>query len=148
MLNVRRLLASELSWANQRYDEIDFVRSSEADIIAVAELEGEKVGLGRIVPVEGNAGELGGMYGLPAYRSRSVATAVIEFLLKQSPHIRLFCIPFAHLDAFYGGFGFVPVQEGLAVPAAVAEKFNWCQGHYSSPVRLLMRFCDGSAQRP
>lgn len=139
MLHVRRLQLSELHWANERYDEIDFVASSSLDFIALAEWGGERAGLGRIVPVADGIGELGGMYVLPAYRGKSIAAAIVRFLLDNSPFERLFCIPFAHLETFYGGFGFAPDRYDGEIPDAVAEKFHWCRCHYSTPVRLLVR---------
>lgn len=93
MVTVRQLLETELAWANARYEEVQFLPSTAKDFLAVAEVGGEKVGLGRLVAVDDTTGELGGMYVLPAY----------------SPYQQLFCIPFAHLESFYAGFGFSPV---------------------------------------
>jgi GNAT superfamily N-acetyltransferase len=73
---VRKLLPTELAWANQRYAEIDFVPSRESDLIAVAEHDGIKAGLGRITQVQERVGELGGMIVLPAYRGQSIASHI------------------------------------------------------------------------
>lgn len=139
MNSVRLLRPDELEWANARYAEIDFLPSGAADLVAVAEVDGERAGLGRVVPVSPTAGELGGMYVFPPCRGRGVAQALVAFLLAQAPRERLYCIPFAHLGTFYGSFGFEPVAPGEALPAAVAEKFAWCQSHYPEPVLLLAR---------
>jgi len=139
---VRQLLESELGWANERYGDIHFLASTARDLIAVAEVDGEKAGLGRIVPVDATTGELGGMYVLPAFRGRKLAGAIVAYLLRHSPYRQLFCIPLAHLEGFYAGFGFLPVPAGTPVPRAVAEKVNWCTKEYPAPVRLLLRVAE------
>ena len=139
-MHVRKLLISELDWANDRYAEIDFVTSTESDLIAVAEVNGTKAGLGRISAVSQNIGELGGIVVLPAFRGLSLAKHVINYLLEQSESATLFCIPFAHLTDLYQSFGFQPVRLTTPVPDRVAEKFQWCQAHYDSPVILLSRY--------
>jgi len=139
MVTVRTLIASELAWANERYGEIHFMPSQLSDFIAVAEVDNVKVGLGRLVPVDGTTGELGGIYVLPAFRGRKVAYSIVNFLLQHSPYQQLFCIPFAHLEGFYQGFGFHPVSDKAAVPCVVAEKVNWCAKEYPASVNLLLR---------
>lgn len=147
VVSVRRLLEPELAWANERYEEVHFLLSSANDFLAVAEVDGEKVGLGRLVPVNATTGELGGMYVLPAFRGRKIAGAIVSYLLLHSPYRQLFCIPFAHLDGFYAGFGFHPVPAETAVPCAVVEKVNWCTKEYPASVHLLMRVENEAAPR-
>lgn len=139
VLTVRTLLESELAWANERYGEIRFLPSQPRDFIAVAEIDGVKAGLGRLVPVDETSGELGGMYVLPEFRGRQVAGAIVAYLLQHSPYRQLFCIPFSHLEGFYRGFEFQPVSAGSAVPGAVAGKLDWCTQEYAAAVNLLVR---------
>lgn len=139
MTTVRTLLAPELAWANECYGEIHFLPSSAQDFVAVAEIGDAKAGLGRLVPVDDTTGELGGIYVLPEFRGHGVAAAIVAYLLRHSPYRQLFCIPFAHLEGFYRGFGFRPVSAGDAVPAAIAEKADWCAKTYPTPVSLLLR---------
>lgn len=139
MVMVRTLFESELAWANQCYDEIHFLPSRSGDFIATAEVDNIKAGLGRLVPVDETAAELGGIYVLPEFRGRKLAAAIVSYLLQHSPYRRLFCIPFAHLEGFYRGFGFEPVSAGTAVPDVVAEKVNWCAAEYPAAVCLLLR---------
>lgn len=142
MISVRPRSESELTWANERYAEIRFVPSSTQDLVAVAEISGARAGLGRLVPVDGATGELGGIYVLPEFRCRGVAEAIVAWLLRHSPYRQLFCIPFAQLEGFYRGFGFEPVPPGVAVPATVARKFDWCRQTYPETVSLLYREAD------
>ncbi len=142
MVKIRSLLAAELAWANDRYAEIHFLGSTAQDFIAVAEVDGNKAGLGRLVAIDAGSGELGGIYVLPDFRGRKIAAAIVSYLLAHSPYRRLFCIPFAHLESFYAGFGFRPPEAEFAVPDAVAKKLNWCCKEYPSSVRLLLRVAD------
>jgi predicted N-acetyltransferase YhbS len=135
---VRRLDVTELDWANSRYKEADFIPSQAEDLIVVAEVNGEKAGLGRVVDVDIGIGELGGMYVLPAFRGANIARDIVQALIDASSQRTLFCIPFAHLRGFYGGFGFKDAAGDVAVPDVVAKKVDWCNSHYPSPVALLV----------
>jgi predicted N-acetyltransferase YhbS len=135
---VRRLTVAELDWANCRYKEADFVPSSVEDLVIVAEVNGEKAGLGRVVDVGAGIGELGGMYVLPAFRGANIARAIVQALIDASSQRTLFCIPFAHLRGFYGSFGFEEAASDAVVPDVVAKKVDWCNRHYPNPVALLV----------
>lgn len=139
MIKLRRLDTSELPWANQCYAEVKFQPSQADDLICVAEIDGVKAGLGRLIRIDAQTGELGGIYALPAFRGQGVARAVVGYLLEQSPYPRLFCIPFKHLEGFYRGFGFSPVPQDLAIPKAVSSKMCWCTSEYDAGVALLVR---------
>lgn len=139
MAAVRIALPSERPWANGRYGEVSFRPSGPGDLIAVAEVDGRRAGLGRLVPVEEGIGELGGIYVLPDFRGQGLAREIVAFLVRESPYRQLFCIPFAHLEGFYRGFGFEPVGAGTPVPRELAAKVAWCAGEYPDPVALLLR---------
>jgi GNAT superfamily N-acetyltransferase len=138
-LRIHQARPDELAWVNAQYARIDFVCSTEDDWIAVAEMDGTKAGIGRIVPVDSESGELGGMYVLQEFRGKSVARKLISFLLRNSPFPLLYCIPFAHLDGLYRGMGFEPVTNPEAAPRKVLEKYRWCLSHYPQPVSLLQQ---------
>ncbi|MEW5853819.1 MAG: GNAT family N-acetyltransferase [Myxococcota bacterium] len=137
---VRPARPDEIPWVNEHYREVDFVESRpERELIAIAEVEGERAGLGRLVSVDDENTELGGMLVLPAFRGRGIAAALVRFLLEHARGRTVWCIPFAHLSAFYReASGFVPVADAAA-PPAVREKFRWCQAHYAQPTELLVR---------
>ena len=139
MITIRALGETELPWANRRYGEIGFLPSQPRDFIAVAEVNGERAGIGRIVHVDETTGELGGMYVFAEFRGQGIAGALVVFLLEHSRYQRLFCIPFAHLAGFYGGFGFKPVSADISVPCAVSKKVSWCASEYPTSVALLVR---------
>ena len=142
MVTIRKLLDSELEWANRRYIELGFLQSSTEDYIAVAEVDGVKVGLGRLVAVDALTGELGGMYVAPAFRGSKIADKIVAFLLQQSPYQQLFCIPFSRVANIYMRFGFREVLIDVLVPTGVAHKLAWCKNEYPESVSLLLRVAD------
>jgi GNAT superfamily N-acetyltransferase len=147
-VEVREAAADELGWANARYAEVQFLPSSPADLIAVAEVMGEPAGLGRLVPVDACAEELGGIYVFPRFRSLGVSKAIIAFLVRRSRKDDLYCLPFCNLVHLYASFGFSAVRENHAVPLQVKRKHIWCNERYSTPVLLLgRRRCDKSGTR-
>ena len=137
-LYVRKSTPAELDWVNTQYASINFLPSTANDYIAVAARDGTLLGLGRLVKVTETIGELGGMYVLPEYRGQQLAHKIVTHLMANSPYQTLFCIPFAHLETFYCGFGFAKVDPGAQVPAAVSKKFGWCQQQYNTSVSLLV----------
>jgi N-acetylglutamate synthase-like GNAT family acetyltransferase len=138
-MEIRLLRPDELAWANDRYRAIDFKESSLQDLVAVAEIDNRKVGLGRIVPVGSGIGELGGMHVLPDYQGKSIAAHIVSFLSGLKDFSSLYCIPFAHLAHFYRRHGFVEIACSGDVPRLVADKFQWCGQHYPEPVVLMHR---------
>jgi predicted N-acetyltransferase YhbS len=138
-MNIRILEPGELAWVNECYRKIDFKESPPSDIVAIAEYDGNKAGLGRIVPVARGIGELGGMHVFPDHQGKGIAAHIVGFLIGQQDFSSLYCIPFAHLAHFYRRHGFVDVNCAGEVPPPVAEKYAWCTRHYSHPVVLLHR---------
>ncbi|PRC92486.1 GNAT family N-acetyltransferase [Solimicrobium silvestre] len=136
---VRKIFPEELAWANEQYSEINFKLSTESDLIAIAEINGVKAGLGRLCAVDNKAGELGGMFVLPDFRGHAIAANIVDFLLKNSNYSTLYCLAFAHLEVFYKRFGFLPVDETKSVPKEVTDKFLWCRDTYDSSVLLMCR---------
>lgn len=135
---VRRLAADERAWANERYAEIGFALSGDDDLLVVAEVDGARVGLGRLVPLAPGAAELGGIYVLPEYRGRAIARRIVDHLVATSPYPRLFCIPFTPLERFYRSCGFGTPRPDLEIPQAARAKVSWCEGRYPDPVCLLV----------
>jgi GNAT superfamily N-acetyltransferase len=136
-IKVRQAPRRDLPWVNERYGEVEFIPSDESDYIAIAELDGKPAGIGRIVNIDDNKGELGGMYVFEGYRGSGVSRAVIEHLLRNSHHAILYCLPFENLEKLYASFGFKRVKDLSKVPGKVLEKYRWCNEFYAKPVLLL-----------
>src|SRR5262245_54122533 len=139
-VQVRQANLQEISWINERYDEVSFIHSDLArDFVAIAELDGVRAGLGRVVRIDSSTAELGGMYVLTEFRGRGIADAIVRFLLDQSRTCStIYCIPFAHISGFYQRFGFVLCHEPSSVPEEVRSKHAWCNGYYPHPTLLLV----------
>ena len=139
LMVIRQALSTEIEWVNQRYREVDFVPSHfDKEIIAVAEVDGERAGLGRLIRIDDKNLELGGMYVFDQFRGRGLAKEIVEFLLFYArPDERIFCIPFTSLLSFYQSFGFHSVKEE-PVPKAVQEKYLWCKEKYPVGTALLV----------
>ncbi len=109
-------------------------------MIAVAEYEGQRAGLGRLVTLDEHHAELGGMYVFEPYRGKGIAKEIVQFLLNQGHLFQtIYCIPFEHLISFYQQYGFAPCSELDAVPSELAAKYQWCKQQYPYPTALLFR---------
>lgn len=138
-MHIRKAVEAEIEWINNKYDEVQFVHSIfQNEIIAIAEINGEKAGLGRLVTIDHENLELGGIYVFPSYRGKGIAAKLVSFLLKQADaHYHVYCIPFTKLIGFYGQFGFISLESTKKVPERVLKKYRWCEESYNEKVELL-----------
>jgi len=148
-IQLRLLRPDEMAWANACYAEVGFRPSSADQLLIVAELDGERAGIGRLAPVAEGEAELSGMYTVPEFRGRGVADRVVTELLRRSDHQLLYCIPLTHLEPFYRRFGFVPINPQREVPNQLASKLNACNREFNPAIRLFTRVQTGGiALRP
>ena len=138
-IRIRRSRPDELDWVNGCYSAIGFALSDAVhDVILIAEVDGQRAGMGRLVTIEANVMELGGIYVLEPFRRFGVAGDLVEHLIELAGKARLYCIPFTHLAPFYESSGFSPVtKRDPAPPKSVIEKVKWCNDHYTGGVALL-----------
>lgn len=130
--------SADLSWINKHYEEISFKTTSERDFQIFATIDGEFAGLGRIVHIDDQNGELGGIYVLPKFRGMKIAEEIVKSLLDHNKYAVLWCIPFKPLKNFYRKFEFHEVR-GESVPEEIEKKVKWCEGRYPDPAILLVR---------
>jgi GNAT superfamily N-acetyltransferase len=102
---IRPLREDELAWAAERYRAIAFQATPPGSIALIAELVGERVGLGRLVPLGPGSVELGGIWTADAARGRGVARAMVRALFDRAAGLDVWCVPFEHLTQFYLSFG-------------------------------------------
>ena len=140
MIEIRIARKSEIEWINNKYDEVAFVHSTfDKELIAIAEVNDEKIGVGRLVTIDENNLELGGMYVFEDFRGQGVAKKIVEFLLKFSKSTqKIYCIPFQHLTSFYNALGFIQCIDLDQVPKEILTKYLWCKDKYSTPTALLI----------
>lgn len=136
----RKTKPEELDWVNLKYTEVDFKPSSLNNLIIVAELHGVKAGLGRLVKIDVNNFELGGIYVFPEFRRLGVADKIVSKLYESSLQEKtIWCLPFSNLLPFYSKFGFKEIDSEVLVPSEIQDKYNWCNTNYEKEVLLLVK---------
>ncbi|MCK8523490.1 GNAT family N-acetyltransferase [Aquimarina sp. D1M17] len=133
----------ELDWINAKYNEIDFVESNyENEYIVIAKVENENAGLGRLVKIDDNNAELGGIYTFPNFRGLGVAENIVQNLCEKKPfgESNIWCLPFENLLNFYSKFGF-KIYNSIKVPEKIIRKLEWCnsESNYGKKVLLLCK---------
>lgn len=140
-LLIRDLRDDERAWAADHYRAIRFTITPPGSVALVAERarSGTRIGLGRLAEHAGGVIELGGIWTDEVARGAGVARAMVRALLARADASsgRLWCIPFAHLAAFYQSFGFAPVAPPW--PPPIAAKVAECIEHALPDVVVLAR---------
>lgn len=142
---IRDLRDDERAWADERYRAIEFATTPAGSVALVTERAGQRIGLGRLVAHAPGVVELGGIWTVEAARGLGVARAMVTALLARQEAIvaragrpePLWCIPFAHLAAFYQSFGFAAAAPPW--PPAIAAKVADCIAHALPDVVVLAR---------
>ncbi|MCS2158748.1 GNAT family N-acetyltransferase [Scandinavium sp. H11S7] len=138
-ISLRIATNADLAIVNERYAEIDFVPSLAGELIVLATDGDNIVGQGRVVTIDTESGELGGIYVFPGNEGLRIARKVVDFLIKNSGLSVLYCLPFAELEGFYGSMGFGTVKDIEKIPPAVIKKHEWCLSNYDKTVLLLSK---------
>lgn len=142
-IEVRAAKQEELDWINSKYKEVNFkISDFENEFIVIAKIKEEKAGLGRLVKIDDENIELGGIYVFPNFRRSGVADAIVSTLCKDNPYRNstIWCLPFENLVIFYNKFGFEKGKKNKA-PTAVLQKLDWCNSgdNYDKKVVLLCK---------
>jgi predicted N-acetyltransferase YhbS len=136
-MDVRAAEPADRGFIDATYAAIVFAPRGPDDEMLDAEHEGERVGLGRLVPVAPDAVELGGIWTDERHRRLGIAAAVVRALLARADGRRVYCIPFAPLEGYYKRFGFIDAPPGEVLPAPITAKLAMCRVTYSESVVLL-----------
>jgi N-acetylglutamate synthase-like GNAT family acetyltransferase len=125
----------ELTWINEQYKKIGFVPSNiENETIAIISYKGQYAGVGRLVYLNEEEAELGGIYILNAFRGLLLAYELVDYLVKEARNSRLkelYCIPFEELQNFYSKFGFQEFDhDSKSINNHIVRKYQWCLEHY------------------
>ncbi|MDC2864355.1 GNAT family N-acetyltransferase [Bacillus sp. BP-3] len=141
MLLIEKAKLDDIQWINFQYEQVDFVPSHlENEEIAIAYFNSQKSGLGRLVKIDENNFELGGIYTLEEYRGKNIADSIVAFLIKEARKFQIqnvYCIPFEHLKPFYSKHGFQEVVDLVLVPQPIIDKYNWCLEQYDTKTLLM-----------
>lgn len=136
-LIIRPVHINEIDFVNERYKEIHFKLSDpDHEYIVIAEYNGTKAGQGRLVKLNEQEAELGGMYVYPQFRGKGIAEQIVSHLLIEGKNFhRIYCLPFEHLEKFYKGFGFTDCTA--SVHKDIQAKYEWCLKEYPAKTLLL-----------
>ncbi|MBW1299013.1 GNAT family N-acetyltransferase [Aquimarina litoralis] len=142
-ITVIRAEKEDINWINKKYTEVDFVASNyEDEYIVIAKIDNENAGLGRLVKIDKNNIELGGIYVFPNFRGKGIAENIVQALLAKNPFDKttIWCLPFENLLNFYFKFGF-DLCENIPPPEKIADKLKWCNSEstYNKKVVLLCK---------
>ncbi len=132
----------DLEWINHQYKNVGFVPSDlKKDKVAIITYNGEYAGLGRLVYIDQNTIEMGGIYILPKYRGYKLVGDLVSFLVqeaKQSDASHVYCIPFEELADFYKKYGYKEVNlDQETVHPTIMTKYRWCLQEYEKNVLLF-----------
>lgn len=141
-MGIRLATKNEIQWVNEQYKKVDFVPSNlENETVAIVTYKDEFAGVGRIVYLNEEEAEIGGIYILDEFRGLSLANELVNYLVKETKKRNLkevYCIPFEELKHFYGKFGFKEFDyEGKQINSRILKKFQWCLDNYEKKVLLL-----------
>jgi GNAT superfamily N-acetyltransferase len=99
---------------------------STADVVLVAEREGEFVGIVRRTR-EHDVLMLRGMQIAPAWRRRRIGTRLLRAFIADLPREECYCVPYTELITFYGAVGFGVTREEAA-PLFLRERLAGYRG--------------------
>ena len=139
-LVIRSAKEEEMDWVNGEYKKIHFPLSNfESELIVIAEVAGEKAGMGRLITIDEQHGEIGGMYVLQKYRNQGIAKEILQFLLsKCGTFEKVFLFSYERSHRYYRKFGFklTPMADFPKIPERILTKLKWCNDEYDEKVVL------------
>jgi len=86
---------------------------SANDVIYIAERNTDLVGAVRRTQ-EHEVAMLRGMYVAPAHHRQGIGSRLLARFVKDLDETPCYCVPYSHLQAFYGRGGFMPISEETA----------------------------------
>jgi len=138
-IQIRKANKQEINWINKKYDEVNFQHSDfNNEIIVLAEVNNKKAGVGRLIKIDKETVELGGIYVFEEFRGTGIASEIVSFLIKNKGEFNsVYCLPFENLRAFYEKHGFKTVSSKAKVPEKITQKHKWCNDTYDKKVLIL-----------
>lgn len=113
-MSIQLATSKDLEWINKQYESIGFVPSDlKRDKVAIIKYKGEYTGVGRLVQIDEDIIELGGIFILPKFRGLQLAGKLVFFLVQTARELHIqniFCPPFEELKNFYKKYDFTEVD--------------------------------------
>ncbi|MBS9806215.1 GNAT family N-acetyltransferase [Bacillus toyonensis] len=141
-MSIQLATSNDLEWINNQYESIGFVRSDlKRDTIAIITYNNEYAGVGRLVQIDEDTLEMGGIFILPKFRGLQLAGELVSFLVetaKKSQTQNINCLPFEELENFYKKYGYTEVNTTKDVfHPIILKKYKWCLDNYDKNVLLF-----------
>ncbi|MBJ8105358.1 MULTISPECIES: GNAT family N-acetyltransferase [Bacillus cereus group] len=141
-MSIQLATSKDLEWINKQYESIGFLPSDlKRDKVAIITYNNEYAGVGRLVQIDGETMEMGGIFIAPKFRGLQLAGELVSFLVqtaKESHMQYVFCLPFEELKSFYKKYGFTEVDTTQeVVHPIILKKYNWCLKNYDKHVLLF-----------
>ena len=142
IITVRKAEKDEINWINLKYQEVNFIESNfDNEFIVIAECDTKPCGLGRLIIIDNDNLELGGIYVFYDFRGLNVSQEIIRFLIEKSDFSQknIWCLPFSHLKKNYERFGFRDsIYEKRTIPNKILKKHQWCELNSENKVLILL----------
>ena len=138
-MKIRQAELHEMDWINQEYGKVGFKPSNlKNELVLIAEIEGKRVGLGRLQALSDMTAELGGIYVNDAFRGRGIAQGIVRRLVEEAAGFdSIYCLPFAHLKDFYAQFDFKEIKDRSPIPEPLRQKHLWCNQTYEGDTLIM-----------
>ncbi|QWG50947.1 N-acetyltransferase [Bacillus mycoides] len=141
-MSIQLAASNDLEWINNQYDSIGFVRSDlKREKVAIITHNNKYAGVGRLVQIDEDTIEMGGIYILPKFRGLQLAGELVSFLVETAKNLQVqnvYCLPFKELENFYKKYGFTEVDTTKeVVHPIILKKYNWCLENYDKHVLLF-----------
>ncbi|MGF2714430.1 acetyltransferase [Bacillus mycoides] len=141
-MSIQLATSKDLEWINIQYESIGFVQSDlTRDKVAIITYNNEYAGIGRLVQIDEDTIELGGIFILPNFRGLQLAGELVSFLVQTAKKLHIqnvYCLPFEELENFYKKYGFTEVDTTQEiVHPIILKKYNWCLETYDKHVLLF-----------
>ncbi|MBE7103798.1 GNAT family N-acetyltransferase [Bacillus cereus] len=141
-MGIQLATPNDIEWINNHYESIGFVPSDlKRDKVAIITYNGEYAGVGRLVQIDEDTIEMGGIFILPQFRGLQLAGKLVSFLVQTAKKLHIqnvYCLPFEELENFYKKYGFTEVNttEEVVHPI-ILKKYNWCLETYDKHILLF-----------
>lgn len=140
-MSIQLATSNDLKWINKQYKSIGFVPSDlKRDIVAIITCDNSYAGVGRLVQIDEDTIEMGGIFILPKFRGLQLAGELVSFLVETAKKLQVqhvYCLPFEELENFYKKYGYTEVDTTKeVVHPIILKKYNWCLDHYDKHVLL------------
>ncbi|MED2729261.1 GNAT family N-acetyltransferase, partial [Bacillus thuringiensis] len=96
-MSIQLATSNDLEWINSQYESIGFVRSDlKREKVAIITYNNEYAGVGRLVQIDADTLEMGGIFILPQFRGLQLAGDLVSFLVETARKSQIqdvYCLP-------------------------------------------------------